>query len=148
MADIVFNIAKGKVAYYAGLPGTSDALIAVPIETTGYEGDATIQDYDNLSALLAATNNEQTTMGRKTLGSVTVTVDDTNNRVDVDAADIVWTAVAASNAISKIVICYDEDTGAGSDTNLIPLVALDCVVTPSGGDITYQFNAAGFYRAA
>lgn len=147
MADTVFNIAKGKVAYYAGLPAASDALIAVPIETSGIESDATLQDYDDLAALLAASNNEQTTMGRKTLSGVTVTVDDTNNRVDVDAADITWTA-ATGNAISAIVICYDGDTGTGTDANLIPLVKLDCVVTPAGGDITASFASAGFFRAA
>lgn len=147
MADIVFNIAKGKVAYYAGLPATNDALIAVPIETSGIESDATLQDYDNLSVLLAAANNEQSTMGRKTLASVTVTVDDTNNRTDVDAADITWTS-ATGNAVSALVICYDDDTTGGADTALIPLVKLDMVVTPAGGDITYQFNSAGFFRAS
>lgn len=147
MADIVFNIAKGKVASYAALSAANDALIAVPIETTGIESDATLRDYDTLSALLAAANNEQSTMGRKTLASVTITVDDTNDRVDVDAADITWTA-ATGNAISALVICYDPDTTAGTDADLVPLVKLDAVATPAGGDIVYQFNSAGFYRAA
>lgn len=147
MADIVFNIAKGKVAYYAGLPAASDALIAVPIETTGIVADATMIDYDDLSTLLAGASNEQTTMGRKTLASVTVTVDDANDRVDVDAADITWTG-ATGNAISAIVICYDGDTGAGTDANIIPLVKLDCVMTPDGSDFTAQFATAGFYRAS
>lgn len=147
MGDIVFNIAKGKAAYYATLPAANDALIAVPIETTGIESDATLRDYNDLSAILAAANNEQTTMGRKTLASVAVTVDDTNDRTDVDAADITWTA-ATGNAISALVICYDPDTTAGTDADLIPLVKLDAVATPAGGDITFQFNAAGFFRAS
>lgn len=148
MGDIVFNIAKGKGAWYAGLTGgANDALIAVPIETTGIESDATLQDYDNLSVLLAASNNEQSTMGRKTLASVTVTTDDTNNRVDVDAADITWTA-ATGNPISALVICYDDDTTGGTDTSLVPIVKLDCVATPAGGDIVFQFGASGFYRAS
>ena len=116
MADLVFNIAKGKFAYYAGLPAAADALIAVPIETTGLEADETLKDYDTLSALLAGTSNEQTSnMTRKTLASVTVTVDDTPgaNWVNVDAADPVWTA-ATGNAISALVICYDPDTGTGT----------------------------------
>src|SRR5689334_4997589 len=104
MANFVFNIAKGKVAYYASLPAANDALIVVPIETTGIESDATLIDYDNLSVLLAASNNEQTTMGRKTASSVTSTVDDTNDRVDADFADVTWTAVAAGNAISKLIV--------------------------------------------
>lgn len=147
MGNVVMNIAKGKAAYYGGLPAANDALIAVPIETTGIESDATLQDYDTLSALLAGASNEQTTMGRKTLASVTVTVDDTNNRTDVDAADITWTA-ATGNAVSALVICYDPDTTGGTDADLIPLVKLDMVATPAGGDITFQFNAAGFFRAS
>ena len=147
MAATVFNIAKGKVAYYAGLPATNDAIIAIPIETSGLESDATLQDYDTVSALLAAANNEQSTMGRKTAASVTVTVDDTNNRVDVDCADITWTA-ATGNACSRLLFCYDPDTTGGTDADLIPLCVDDFVVTPAGGDITYQVASAGFFRAS
>lgn len=147
MADLVFNIAKGKAAYYATLPAANDALIAIPIETSGIESDATLRDYDTLSALLAASNNEQTTMGRKTLASVTSTVDDTNDRVDADFADPTW-SLATGNAISAIVICYDPDTTGGTDADLIPLTKHDFVVTPNGGDITANVAAAGFYRAS
>lgn len=147
MADIVFNIAKGKVAYYATLPATNDALILVPIQTSGLESDATLRDYDNLSLILAASNDEQTTMGRKTLASVTVTTNDTNDRVEVDAADVTWTA-ATGNAVSAAIICYDPDTTGGTDSDLIPLVKLDMVVTPGGGDITLVFNSGGFFQAS
>ncbi len=147
MADIAFNIAKGKAAYLAGLTAANDALIAVPIETSGIVSDATMRDYDDLSTLLAGASNEQTTMGRKTLASVTVTVDDTNDWVMIDCADITWTA-ATGNAISALVICYDPDTTGGTDSDLIPLAKLDCVVTPAGGDITYQVASGGFYKAA
>ena len=147
MADIAFNIAKGKAAYYASLPATNDALIAVPIETTGIVSDATMRDYDDLNTLLAGASNEQTTMGRKTLASVTVTVDDTNDWVLIDCADIVWTA-ATGNAISALVICYDPDTTTGTDADLIPIAKLDCVATPAGGDITYQVASGGFYKAS
>lgn len=147
MTATITNLAKGSLAYYARLLATNDALIAVPIETTGLESDATLQDYDNLSLLLAASNNEQTTMGRKTLTGVTVTVDDTNNRVDVDAADVTW-AAATGNAVSRVVLCYDDDTTGGTDTNLVPLFIDDFVVTPAGGDITYVVAASGFFRAS
>jgi hypothetical protein len=148
VADLVFNIAKGKAAYYAGLPAASDALIVVPLETTGLEADATLKDYDTLSALLAGTSNEQSTMGRKTVSaSVTVTINDTTDLVDVDMPDQVWTA-ATGNAISALLVCYDPDTGAGTDADIIPLVKLDCVMTPDGSDFTAQFAATGFYRAS
>jgi hypothetical protein len=130
MANIVFNIALGEVKNYCELgEGANDALIVVPIETTGIESDATLRDYDTLSALLAAANNEQTTLGRKTITSATVTVDDTNNRLDIDIADQTWTA-SAGNAISALLVCYDPDTTGGDDTTVVPLTKHDFVATP------------------
>lgn len=153
MGDIVFNIAKGKVARYADLPDASDALIIVLLKASGLEADGTLQDYDTLAAILAAANDEADFTGysRKTLASVTVTPDDTNNRQDVDAADpsAYTNSGGASQAIGKALIVWDGDTGAGSDTNIVPLVALDCVVTfDIGVATTISFNAAGFFRAS
>lgn len=146
MSNFVFNISKGRGAHYATLPGSNDALVLVPIETTGIESDATLIDYDTLSALLAAANNEQTTMGRKVITSVTVTVDDANDRTDVDFADPVWTD-ATGNAISAIIVCYDPDTTGGTDADLIPITKHDFVATPNGGDLTAQVATSGYYRA-
>lgn len=145
MANFVFNIAKGKVAHYATLPAANDALILVPLETTGLEADATLKDYDTLSALLAGSSNEQTTMGRKTISAgVTVTPDDTNDRQDADFGDQTYTA-ATGNPISKFVVCYDPDTTGGTDADLIPLTAHDFVATPDGLDIVV--TVTNFFRA-
>lgn len=145
MADFVFNIAKGKVNYYAGLPAANDAIIVIPIEASGVESDATLRDYDDVLTLLAAANNEQSTMGRKTITSATVTVDDTNDRTDADIADVTWTA-ATGNAISDLLIAYDPDTTGGTDSSLIPLVFLDFSVTPDGSDLTA--TVSNFFRAS
>lgn len=145
MADVVFNIALGKVKYYAELPATNDALIVIPLESSGLEADATLRDYDDVAALLAGTTNEQTTAGRKTITSVTVTVDDTNNRVDIDIADQVWTGLTG-NAIGALLIAYDPDTTAGTDSTLIPLTKHDWSITPDGSDVTATI--ANFYRAS
>jgi hypothetical protein len=152
MANGVFNIAKGKVAYYATLPATSDALIVVLLKSTGLEADDTLNNYDDLAALLAATNDEAdfTNYTRKTLASVAVNVDDTNNWVDADAADFTYTAAggAANNTIGKLLVCYDGDTGAGTDSNIIPLTYHDCSFTTDGTDQQIQLAASGFYRAS
>lgn len=155
MANFVFNIAKGKVAQYVqnvkdGSPADS-RLLVVPIETTGIEADATLKDYDDLGTLLAAANNEQTTMGRKTVtaANITITVDDANERVDIDMADLVWTA-ATGNAISALVVCYIPDGnaagGVSADSAVIPLTKHDFTITPDGSDVTAQIAAAGFAR--
>lgn len=147
MTNLVFNIAKGKVGQLATLPAANDALIAVVIESTGVVSDATMRDYDTLDAILSGASNEQTTMGRKTLTTVAVTTNDTDDRTEVSADDIVWTA-ATGNQVACVVICYDPDTTGGSDADLIPLVKLDMAVTPGGGDITLAFGAGGFYQAS
>lgn len=146
MADTVFNIAKGRVNSYVALAGTGNAaLILVPIETTGIESDATLQDYDDLATLLAASNNEQTTMGRKTITSATVTPDDTNNRNDADFADQTYTG-ATGNPISAFLVCYDPDTTTGTDGSIIPLTKHDFVATPDGTNIVV--GVATFFRAS
>jgi hypothetical protein len=144
MGNIVFNQSLGRVAYDMTLPAANDALIIVPIETTGIESDATLRDYDDLGALLTAANNEQTTMGRKTVTSVTVTVNDTNDRVEVDIADQTW-AGATGNAISALLFCYDGDTTGGTDANIRPLTKHDFAITPDGSDVSA--TVADFFRA-
>lgn len=147
MANGVMNIAKGKVKYYTELPAAADALVIVPLESAGLEADDVLNNYDDLAALLAATNNEQTTMGRKTVTTVSNTVNDTANTFDADFADPVWTA-ATGNAVGKLLVCYDADTGAGTDANIIPLTYHDFAVTPDGSDITGTVAASGFFRAS
>ncbi len=153
MADFVFNIAKGKIKYYAELPAANDALILVLCDTSGLETDATLKDYDNLSLLMAGTTNEMTFTGyaRRTLTGVSVTVDDTNDRTDFDAVDpAAWTNTGGSPApCSKAIICYDPDTTTGTDADLIPLYAYDAVISfDVGVATTLAFNAAGIGRAA
>lgn len=149
-ANGIFNISLGRFAYYATLPAAADALVVVILQTTGLQADATLRDHDDLAALLAATNDEPTNTGyaRKTVTSVTVTVDDTNERVDVDHADQTWTAVAAGTNWAKLLECYDDDTGAGTDANIRPLSFHDFSVTPDGSDITAVYDAAGIMRAS
>jgi hypothetical protein len=152
MADLVFNIAKGRVAELYNRVQTNDpansALIIVPIDA-GAVSDATIRDYDTLAALLAAVT-ERTTGGwnRKTLTDAALSalaVDDTNDRMPLDFADQTWTAVT-TGAVTDLVVCYDSDTTGGTDTNIIPLTLHDFAVTPDGTDVVA--TVADFYRAS
>jgi hypothetical protein len=145
--DLILNVAKGAFAYYATLPAANDAIIFVPLESTGLVSDATMRDYDTLADVLAGATNEQTTMGRKTASSVTRTIDDTNDRVDVDCADPVWLA-ASGNAVGALLSCYDPDTTGGTDGDIIPISKHDFTVTPDGSDITAQISSSGFARAS
>jgi hypothetical protein len=146
-ADFVFNNVKGEVKTLCGLSAANDALIYVLLEATGLEADATLKDYDDLSALLAGASNEQTNQGRKSVTSATITVDDTNDRVDIDIADQTYAALGG-NATGKLLICWDGDTTAGTDANIRPLTAHSFDITPDGTDVSAVIAASGFYRAS
>jgi hypothetical protein len=143
MADFVFND-----------PSTS-ALVVVIIDANG-DTDAVMKDRDDLSALLGGTCNEvtNTNYARKVLTDADLAAlpapDDTNDRYDVDLPDQTWgpPGPAAGTAWTDAIICYDANTGAGTDSDIIPLVCLDAVATPDGNNITIQFNASGFFRAS
>lgn len=155
MANLVLNIGLGRVAELYNRVDTNDpaasALVVVAIDANG-DTDATIRDRDDLSALLGGTSNEVTNSGyaRKVLTDADIVAfapDDVNDRVDLDIPDQTWTAVAAGTAWTDLLICYDNDTAAGTDANIIPLTLHDFAVTPDGSDITAQIAAAGFFRA-
>lgn len=158
MSSFTFNVAKGKIAEYAARVEANDptnsAFVVVLLASTGLESAATLRDMDTLAAVVAGTTNEATNTGysRKTLanGSLTITLDDTNDRVDVDFADQTWTAVAndGTGAIGALLVCYDSDTTSGTDANIIPLTYHDLVITPDGSDITAQLPTGGFFRAS
>ncbi|WP_326779756.1 hypothetical protein OG481_02340 [Streptomyces longwoodensis] len=145
MATIVFNIVLGKVASLAALPAANDALILIPLEASGLEADAVLRDKDDFAAVVAGSTNEQTTVGRKVLAGVAVTVDDTNDRVSISATNVTWSS-PTGNPVGAVVICYDPDTTGGTDADLIPLTKHDLTWTPDGNAFT--LNVSGdFYRA-
>lgn len=159
MADGVFNIAKGRVVeLYNRVESddpTNSAFIVVLLSAA--EADGTLEDYDDLSTLLGAAGNTEATFtnyARKTLTSTELAAlpspDDTNNRYDVDLPDQTWTSAGGTtdNTLVKLLVCYDSDTTGGTDANIIPLCHYDFSVTTDGSDLTAQFNADGFFRAA
>lgn len=158
VANVAFNRAKGRITEFAERVNANDPtnsiFVILVLATSGIESDATLIDVDTVSAVVAGTTNEVTNSGyaRKTLdnatGGITVTYDDTNDRVDVDVPDQTWTAVAAGDGWNDIVIAYDSDSTAGTDANIIPMTLHDFVVTPDGSDITAQIATGGFYRAS
>ncbi len=156
MANLVLNIGLGRVAELYNRVDTNDptnsALVIVAIDA-GADTDATSRDRDDLSTLLAGTSNEVTNSGyaRKVLTDADILAfapDDTNDRVDLDIPDQTWTGIGAGTAWTDLLICYDNDTTAGTDSNIIPLTLHDFAVTPDGSDITAQIAAAGFFRAS
>jgi hypothetical protein len=153
MANIVFNIAKGKVAaYYDRVEGndpSTSALVLTPLETSGLESDANLIDSDTVAEVVDGATNKQTTMGEKVLTDADLAAipapDDTNDRNERSLPTVTWTA-ASGNPISKILVSYRPDTGSPSDSTDIPLTMFDFAQTPSGADI--QMTTGVFFRAS
>lgn len=156
MGDFVFNIAKGRVVELYNQvrlntsPTANSALIVVPVDR-GATTDATLKDLDTLSSVLGSVT-ERTTGGwnRKTLVETDTTTsapDDTNDRYDIDIPDQTWTAVT-TGAVTDLIICYDVDTGVGTDANIVPLTCHAFAITPDGSDVVAQIPATGFFRAS
>ncbi len=144
MADGIFNISKG--AFVEKIRDAATNVLVLLLQAN--EAEAILVDHTALDTLLA--NNTEanfTNYSRKTGITGTITVDNTNDRVDVDIPDQTWAAAggAANNNITKLIVAYEE---SASDAGRIPMTHHDFAVTTDGSDITAQVNAAGIARAS
>ena len=149
MSDFTFNIAKGRtVELHNRVDGndpTNAALILVVLAEAALESDVLLRDYDTLSALLAGASSEVTNTGyaRKTLTDANIsaaTVDDVNDQATVSFAAQTFSTISAGDSWRKLLVCYDSDTTAGTDSNIIPVTAHDLLISgaaiiPAGADI-------------
>lgn len=158
MADFTFNVALGRVVelynrVQANDPANS-ALVIVVLKAGSISSDATLKDCATLAAVLASgTTAEASNAGyaRKVLTDATLAAiapDLTNDWEALSIPNQTWTSVAATGGgWAKLLVCYDADTTAGTDANVIPLTAHDFAVTPTGSDITATVPTTGFFRA-
>ena len=148
MASDVFNIARGRIGYYATQAGVGNAAFVV-VALKVVEADDTLNNYDTLSALLAGSNTECdfTNYARETITTVTPDLDDTANTLDEAIGNLVYTDAggASNNDIVKLIVCFDADTTSGTDANIVPLTYHDASVTTDGSTVTFTEHADGFW---
>jgi len=145
MADQVFNIAKGAAAEKV----RDGATVLIVLLMQANEAETTLLDRTDLADLFVEAGNTEATFtnyARKTGLTATLTVDNTNDRVDLDLPDQTFVAAGngTNNTLTKLIVAYEE---AAADATRIPLTHHDFSVTTDGSDLTAQFNAAGFFRA-
>lgn len=153
MGNFIFNRSKGRFVEFAERINANDptnSILSLAIWNTA-TADATLIDLDTIAAVEADGGTAEVANSgytRKTFAdsTITITYDDTNDRVDVDVADQTWTAVAAGTAWTDASFGYDSDSTAGTDANVLPVSWHDFAVTPDGSDITATI--AVFARAA
>lgn len=110
-----------------------------------------VADLDFVSSLLVTAGATEANFtnygGRVALTRSAAAEDDTNDRVNMDASDVVWTSAggATNNTLYGAFIL--DDTG-GADTSKI-LISVDwfaSTITTNGGNFTYAI--ADLYRAS
>jgi hypothetical protein len=143
MADIVFNIATGRVAQLILDDATKFGILLLKVA----EADNTLRDYDTVAAILAGSNTEAdfTNYARKTGLTATRTVNDTDNRTEADLANQTWSSAggASNNNLVKAIVFYET---AAADATRVPISAHDFVATTDGTDLTATI--ADFWRGA
>ncbi len=154
MADFAFNIGKGRTAELVRRVDLNDptnsAIILVPLSASGTEAQG--QDLADLAAVEADANFAEQTTGswvRKTLTDADLAptdyaADNTNNRTNVKVPSVTWTAPSTNT--TGLLVCYDSDTAAGTDSAIIPLTHHTFTVTGDGNDVV--LNAGDFLRAS
>lgn len=157
MADLILNRALGKIHQYAdNVDNNAPAASVLRLFALVISGDQdnAIRDLSTMTmtGLFALTNvAEATNSGYANQvmddTDVTITIDDANNRVDIQGGDQTFSAVIAGDVWTDLVFGYDPD-GSDTDGLTIPLSLHDFPITPNGGDITGDEPVAGFARCA
>jgi hypothetical protein len=144
MTDFAFNIAKGAAAEKARNDATKfGVLLLKTVESDGLMKDrATIAD-----VVANSTEANFTNYARKVTLTATLTVDYTNDRVDIDLANQTWVSAggALNNTLVKAIVFYDPDD---DDATAVPISGLDFAGTTDGSNLVWNLDASGFYRAA
>lgn len=132
----------------AGAAVIDVGLLAGASTPTAIDTEAEIQDLDTVAALLALTGVDEPVFGsyvRKDLTRSASVEDDTNNRVNMDCANVTWTAAAAGESIYGGFI-MDNTTDTNDTTREFMSLMLWTPVPLNGSDFTLTIN--DLYRAA
>jgi hypothetical protein len=122
---------------------------------TGIDTEAEIQDFNTVGDLLGVASVDEPTgtwytgaanAGRLALVRSAATEDDTNNRVNMDAGNLVWTAAGTPDTNIYGAFVSDATTDTNDTTRLfVSLILFASVVALNGSDLTLTIT--DLYRA-
>ncbi len=136
MADLVYN--RGIYNVVANVHDLANDVLKVMLLADTYTPD---KDHNVLADVSThEISGTGYTAGGATLANVTVTEDDTNDRVTLDGDDVVW---ANATFTARYAVIYD-DTPAGDP--LWKLVDFGANVSASGADFTVAWAAEGIHH--
>jgi len=144
MASGIYNLYKQYILDNTtnGRVDWDTDTIKVALVTSGYTPNFDTHNFfDDVTNEVVGTGY---TAGGATLGSVTITLDTTNDRVDVDAADTSW---PTSTITARGAVIY-KSTGTASTSPLIAYLDFTTDQISSAGTFLITWNAAGILRLA
>lgn len=139
MADVVYNIAKARMASGSLDWDTTDIRCLLIGTNANTPAQMYNPDLDTVQALLALAGiAELATTGysRRTVGTRTVTEDDANDRANLDAGSITWTAIGTGAEAARALVIFEEGGGTDATRNLISFHDTNFPKTLNGGDLT------------
>lgn len=160
MPSIQTNISLGReVQLYDNVKSNSpanSALIMLVLETGSANGVQGLKDFDTVAAITAGgyTEVNNTNYARKTLTDADLaawTPDDTNNWILLVLPLQTFPNISAGDSWDIVVVAYDPDTTAGTDTTLVPITASELrdttgnPIVPSSNNILVNFSNAWVY---
>lgn len=116
---------------------------------TGADTAAEVADLNTVADLLAATGVVEAAFAgyvRKSLTRSNVTEDDTNDRANMDAADVTWTA-APTGETTVGFFSYDATTDTNDTTRLLLSVGWFASGVPTNGS-DFTLTITDFIRAS
>lgn len=146
MSQVAYNTAKHRLAN-GSLDLDTDTIKMLLLKATA--AGAYDPDLDTVAELLAVGSVAEcdfTNYTRKTLSSLAATQDDTNNRANVDAADVTWSSAGgATNNTPVAAVLYEHVDGTDANDRLIGYYDTNFgTVATNGGD--YTITIADFLR--
>lgn len=144
MAAVTFNRFKFRSTSGAHVWGTTAktvVVLEVRSTTVGADVDPDLNTLADILGVAGVAEAAGTGYVRKALGTPTVTEDDANNRVVLDAVDPTWTG-ANWGDVRLIVVCESAD-GVAANMHLVSAHDGGLPAVTNGGDFTYAFPASG-----
>ncbi len=130
-----YGIARGTLVWH-----TSDIRVLLVMSNTTADTD---QDAATISAFGTLDEYDGANYVRKAVTGEATTKDDANNRAEMDADDITWTALGAGTRQAVGMVVYKFVT---NDADSIPILYVDSGGFPfsgNGSDVASAWNVEG-----
>lgn len=145
MASFVYNMFKKNQLDGTAVVDFDTDSIHVALVNSGYIANATAQDthdfFDDVAG--SQVTGSAYVSGGQSLTSKTVTLDTANDRVDFDAADVVW---SNSTITAYGAVLYKRVGTTDSVSPVIALIDFSGAQTSSSGTFTITWSSVGILR--